>query len=949
MNLVLEYLESQRRENKRVHPKQLATDLFQEHEALRTLKKDSLEASLKEKSPLALFLHQKLVNSLKETQLRATQSSLEMDRRLEAARLTRENLVAAQREENNGTDALPLATNEIDAADDHEFTILRRMLPLKRQYVEWFSVLSEAIEKEQTDIQNQVSGYDRQRYGPYLMLLPADLLAILTIQELLHMSFTMPEGVPFVTVSTRIGRAVFDEVNLFKTRNSSDIWKELKRKLIGDSDKVGTNSRKAYGQAGWDDQTTAKIGSILLDLLCKNTKILLAYDPSRSNDEPIPAFYHTHAFKPPKTIGVIVAHRFLHLRFTSGAINIDEETSYNEDLAPNIRPMITMPKPWTNSIDGGYLHQRHTIVRATRGNGSQLQIINEAVDSCGILKEGLNSLGKVAWEVNKDVYDVAVIIRQRDLQVTGLPSPKQIDEMIYPKRPVATSRDVSFTPGFKKIMQQYKDECERIHRKKQEFQSKIMDYDAKVDTATHLIPYPRFWFPYSVDFRGRAYPIPPVSHLGDDLARSMFTYNRRKPLGERGLYWLKVHLANHMGNDKVSFDDRVAWIDERMDKVLDSAQDPLDTTDPTVPKWWTAADNPFQALATCKEIAAAVACPDPREFMSNLPVHQDGSCNGLQHYAALGRDRDGGQQVNLCVSSKPGDVYTAVADKVRKELETVAASYEGTPTKMLHNTPEARTYIAHIMKDQISRKLVKQTVMTSVYGVTFIGARNQIQKRIEEQNDKNIRLMNIGEESSHVLTREEVTRASNYIAKVTLDAIGDTFQSARDIKEWLKDCAKVVCSSDQPMSWVTPVGLPVVQPYRNKMRTQIRTVLQHVVIAEHHDDMPINKQKQQTAFPPNFIHSLDSTHMILTAIACDKKDIMFTAVHDSYWTHAGDVEAMNSTLREQFVELHGQELLVDLRTQLVSRYPQYERYIREPPIIGSLDIKEVLNSPYFFN
>ena len=37
------------------------------------------------------------------------------------------------------------------------------------------------------------------------------------------------------------------------------------------------------------------------------------------------------------------------------------------------------------------------------------------------------------------------------------------------------------------------------------------------------------------------------------------------------------------------------------------------------------------------------------------------------------------------------------------------------------------------LKFQVDRKLVKQTVMTSVYGVTYIGARDQIKKRLKER------------------------------------------------------------------------------------------------------------------------------------------------------------------------------------------------------------------------
>lgn len=34
---------------------------------------------------------------------------------------------------------------------------------------------------------------------------------------------------------------------------------------------------------------------------------------------------------------------------------------------------------------------------------------------------------------------------------------------------------------------------------------------------------------------------------------------------------------------------------------------------------------------------------------------------------------------------------------------------------------------------QVDRKLVKQTVMTSVYGVTFVGAREQIKRRLQDK------------------------------------------------------------------------------------------------------------------------------------------------------------------------------------------------------------------------
>ena len=52
----------------------------------------------------------------------------------------------------------------------------------------------------------------------------------------------------------------------------------------------------------------------------------------------------------------------------------------------------------------------------------------------------------------------------------------------------------------------------------------------------------------------------------------------------------------------------------------------------------------------------------------------DGTCNGLQYYAALGRDVKGGKSVNLIPSDLPQDVYGQVLEIVR---ETVASDKDG--------------------------------------------------------------------------------------------------------------------------------------------------------------------------------------------------------------------------------------------------------------------------------
>ena len=123
----------------------------------------------------------------------------------------------------------------------------------------------------------------------------------------------------------------------------------------------------------------------------------------------------------------------------------------------------------------------------------------------------------------------------------------------------------------------------------------------------------------------------------------------------KGLDWLNIHLVTLHGAKKKSLFNSPKYV----------MQEPLiliEYTDVILQGqgWWKTADDPWQTLATSMEIVDAIRSPDPSQFVSHQPVHQDGSCNGLQHYAALGHDSYGAKQVNLMPSERPQDVYLEV-------------------------------------------------------------------------------------------------------------------------------------------------------------------------------------------------------------------------------------------------------------------------------------------------
>ena len=419
----------------------------------------------------------------------------------------------------------------------------------------------------------------------------------------------------------------------------------------------------------------------------------------------------------------------------------------------------------------------------------------------------------------------------------------------------------------------------------------------------------------------------------------MLTFAEAKPLGKRGLYWLKVHLANFAGKDKMSFDDRAAFVDDNIDKIRESVQSPF-SEDP----WWMTLDDPFQGLATCEEIIKAIDSGNPESYMCSLPVHMDGSCNGLQHYAALGRDTVGGKAVNLLEGDGPEDVYVGVmhevirrvAEEAEKELEFNEADLESLSSEKKKAFRHNRA--AKLVNGLIDRGVVKRTVMTSVYGVTYIGARTQIQEKIEEKLEEK------GYDIDEI--DREIFTAAGYLATVTMEVMGDLFQGAKKTKSWLAECARLITRQGHPVAWISPIGIPAIQPYRQKRPRTVVTVMQSVTVTDESDDLPIHSGRQVTAFPPNYVHSLDSSHMLLTAMEMDRRGLCFSAVHDSFWTHACDVDEMNEALRDCFVELYSQPLLKDLKESWELRYPDVE--FPELPQLGNLDLNQVKNATYFF-
>jgi DNA-directed RNA polymerase len=152
-------------------------------------------------------------------------------------------------------------------------------------------------------------------------------------------------------------------------------------------------------------------------------------------------------------------------------------------------------------------------------------------------------------------------------------------------------------------------------------------------------------------------------------------------------------------------------------------------------------------------------------------------------------------------ADRPQDLYASVAELVAQRVAE-EAKQDGND-------------MAKLLLGKVSRKVIKQTVMTSVYGVTFIGARAQIRNAI-----KDVKLVD----------EEVLNQAALYVARLTFDALRQMFFGAKAIMEWLSDSAVLISRNGRPVTWVTPMGLPVVQPYVKPKTITVETLFQSVCL-----------------------------------------------------------------------------------------------------------------------
>ena len=442
-----------------------------------------------------------------------------------------------------------------------------------------------------------------------------------------------------------------------------------------------------------------------------------------------------------------------------------------------------------------------------------------------------------------------------------------------------------------------------------------------------------FYYSPEFDYRGRVYfTMPYLNFQGSDAARGILLFSNKKYVSERGLRWMKIHAAasynqsytrdsipdwctsdyathldaeglDNISVDKMTLQDRELWVDNNWDLIERTAEGIIHDC-----------EKPVSFLAVAIEL---VEYSKSSLYFSALPIPVDGSNNGWQHLGAMSKDVLTGRLVGLVPVDIQQDFYVQTAKKLIE----------------ITKDERRQEILASMPMKKIRKGISKRGSMTRAYSA---GAQKIAENMYQDcKKEGYVGEFGIDEKDCKGFARDLVK------------AIDQVCPGPLQTMKYLQNLANSQLEKGETrLTWVTPSGFPVIyECYHTKMPT-IRSKIRNVNPAS--DDKVGHKVMIYSTAPdkrgfmcgisPNFVHSQDASHM---HIVIDRFDGDFGAVHDSFSTHANQVDELVELTKNVFVEMYSHE-------NYFNRIKDKLGGDAEQPMLGELNIKEIEDSDYFF-
>ena len=555
----------------------------------------------------------------------------------------------------------------------------------------------------------------------------------------------------------------------------------------------------------------------------------------------------------------------------------DKVMSDAELFAPLAWPMLVEPNNWSHTHAGGYLLNEvmrgHDMVRRS-ANPPRIQGEN--------VYDFLNKIQKVGFKCNPDIVVVAEELQRREISVGKFQPIVHYD--LPPKPP-----DIAENKESRKI---YRRAAAEVMNRQAAVFKRSCRTRMTMEAVAKFKDKNEFFIPWSLDYRGRAYPIPAFLTPQDtDFGKSLLVFSQPSFMTPEAEGWLAFQVATTYGLDKATMEERQEWVADNLELITHIAEDPLDTI-----HLWEVAEEPWQFLAACCEyFRTCISCT--HDFTS-LPVATDATCSGLQILAGLARDKSTAALVNVLPGDKPQDAYKVVAET-------------------------ATPYCPESIRPYMDRKTVKRVVMTVPYNAKPFSNRGYIRDALAEKGVE--------------IDKDDLTK--------TVDAVRDAMDlvvpGPMAVMTWIEDEVKAAMKRGvTELQWATPSGFVVTQKLmkKNMQRLTLQLLGECKLNIATDDSKEVDKNHHKNATAPNLIHSLDASLLHLSVL---RFDAPIALIHDSVLCRATDMGNLSTLVRETYMHLFAEnDYLTSFAAQIGAE--------NKPPIIGDLEPESVIESTYFF-
>lgn len=815
-----------------------------------------------------------------------------------------------------------MATTAVDAGRGGS------LKPAQGYLSHWFPILVQTIKAEQRAIEKGESGgVGRSIYGPVLASIPANVAAGVVISTAMSMLMRRPGGVPRTQLMYALARDTVAEHHLIRLNDEyPDALSKLRTQCKLRHERV--DARKINWLAGKQPDTvkarqlSLHLGGFLLWSLIESAS-------TNDHDKDFRLAFHVERR--------LIVRGGRRLRPSFVALDdvvydhIQRGHEMRQYLRPKYLPMVIPPLSWGDKgQEGPYVKNKPAVVsRITKGQKAAIQSADVSR-----MMHGLDIVNGQAYQVDPWLSGLALDIWNDGGGQLEIPP---ADDPEIPEKLDASEHDEESIAANRRAIGKALSLQRRLRGDRQSF------IELR-DIVLMMRPHDRIFIPHRLCFRGRCYAM--AQHLNPqawDLPRAMLRWSEgRHATSPSAWLWRLRHAANCWGIDKVPFEVREEWAESMIPQMRRAV------ADPRADQWWRGADKPWQFLAAARAVV-------DDGYAAQAVAAIDGANNGLQHYAAMTRDPELAEAVNLAPSEIPQSMYarvtTATVDELRRRSRNAGAPpVNMDEAKILRDRAKAGDEDARRQLDGLARlcveacakdpKLLKQPTMTTVYDVTMVGAKSQIRRRMRTK---------VG------MSLDNAAMCSLYLTEIVMPIIRERSGRAGETMDWLKDGARTVGRDGRDVAWYAPIGFPVIQDarrhhyipknIRERIKMRVCTRLGETEFIDPSVELPVSVKKQVSGISPNFVHSVDMSHMFLVMEAAEANKIHVRPIHDSFGSHFADMDMLQGITLERLVALHTEDILGNMHAQLQS---QTTTEIPSPPARGDFDLNEILRSKYAF-